>query len=94
MTIDKAKLDEVWMPVKGYEGLYEASNVGRVRNFITSKVLKDCAQSHGYRQVSIRKDMKSKTFRIHQLVLKAFSDEKFHHLHVNHIDDDKTGLVR
>ena len=26
-------MEEQWMPVKGYEGLYEVSNMGRVKSF-------------------------------------------------------------
>lgn len=28
---DTAKLDEIWKPVLGWEGLYEVSSMGRVR---------------------------------------------------------------
>ena len=34
---DTAKLDEIWRPVVDYEGLYEVSNYGRIRNLRTSK---------------------------------------------------------
>ena len=25
-------MEEIWQPIKGYEGLYEVSNLGRVKN--------------------------------------------------------------
>ena len=30
--IDNEKMNEIWRPVRGYEGLYEVSNLGRVRS--------------------------------------------------------------
>ena len=33
-------LNEIWRDIKGYEGKYQISNFGRVRNVKTGKVLK------------------------------------------------------
>lgn len=71
-------MDEIWKDVVGYEGLYEVSNVGRVRsNHVsmrrTSEFLKD-ANIRGYRMVMLCKGdgSKPKSALIHRLVAIAF----------------------
>lgn len=65
--------NEMWMPIVGYEGIYEVSNFGRVKSnkFGKERILKpyDC---HGYREVDLRLNNKSKRFRVHRLVAVAF----------------------
>lgn len=83
---------EIWKPIKGYEGLYEVSNMGRVRTVermtYNPAVLGDgCYRRvpgiirkpnimHGQYCVSLRKDNAVKVFRIHRLVLDAFVCEQ------------------
>lgn len=63
---------EVWLPVVGYEGLYEVSNLGRVRNSVTLRFLKP-AVNRGYAHVSLYAESKRpKTHYIHATVLRAF----------------------
>lgn len=74
-------MDEIWLPVVGYEGLYEISNIGRVRSNHesqrrTSSFLKD-ANVRGYRMVMLCKGdgSKPKSALIHRLVALAFLGE-------------------
>ena len=32
MKVEATKLEEVWKPIDGYDGLYEVSNLGRVKS--------------------------------------------------------------
>lgn len=63
---------EEWKDVVGYEGLYEVSNLGNVRNKQTRKVLKPKLNSWGYYQLNLYNNgiMKSKT--VHRLVAQAW----------------------
>ena len=67
------KYTERWMPVLGYEELYEVSDYGRVRNK-EGKILKP--QLYGgqreYRAVGLSRNSKQKTTGIHRLVAECF----------------------
>lgn len=65
---------EQWKDIPGYEGLYQASTLGRIKSlrFGKEKILKPSLDSGGYLRVNLRKNKKSKLFRIHQLVAITF----------------------
>lgn len=65
---------EQWKDVAGYEGLYQVSNLGRIRN--RKKAILSQRDCHGYLRVSLCKNNSYKHFRAHSLVLNAFSREK------------------
>lgn len=78
---------EIWKPIPGYEN-YEASNLGRVRSI---RVLSPAVRSHdGYQALELTKDGQQKSWRVHQLVLMAFTGEKPEGMHGCHNDGDKT----
>jgi hypothetical protein len=76
---------EIWKDITGYEGLYQVSNYGRVKN--KDKILNGC-NFRGYLQVYLSHPKKS--FLIHRLVAKEFFEEYDSYKMVNHIDFDKT----
>ena len=88
--------EEVWKPIKDYEGLYEISNLGRVRNLNykgsgKGKILKNTKDSKGYLIVGLTKNGKRKLFKIHRLVAEAFipnPEDKPFIDHINTIRDD------
>ena len=95
--------EEVWKDIPYYEGLYEASNMGRVRSVdrevrhprggvhvIKGKVLKSGVAGGGYLQVVLYKDGNSRAFKVHRLVYAAFCGEIPNGYDVNHIDECKT----
>ena len=67
---------EEFRDVKNYEGLYQVSNLGRVKSLKYGKerILKPNSNGHGYLQVDFRKDGKRKVRTVHQLVAEAFLD--------------------
>ena len=92
---------EEWRPVVGYEGLYEVSNMGRVKSlertvwngkgyFKTSeRILKPGKDKGGYLQVCLCKDGKDKWCAVHRLVATAFLPNLDNLPQVNHIDENK-----
>lgn len=92
---------EIWKPIEGYEGLYEVSNLGRVRSTGNCnakgykgkiKILKPSKQGNGYLIVSLCKDNKKRTKLVHRLVGFAFipNDNPKYKNTINHINEDKT----
>ena len=64
---------EIWKDIAGYEGCYQVSNLGNVRNVKTSRVLKGRLDMYGYcRVILYKKGAKYKSFQIHRLVATAF----------------------
>lgn len=89
---------EVWKKVRGYDGRYEVSSLGRVRSYANGRwgnkedpiVLKQRNTTNGYLSVYLRKSGgKAKDFRIHRLVAEAFVSNPDAKPDVNHIDGDK-----
>lgn len=65
---------ENWLPVKDYEGLYEVSDLGRVRSlkFGKSKILKPGVNSARYLNVVLSKGSKKISYSVHSLVACSF----------------------
>jgi len=83
---------EVWKDVVGYEGIYQVSDLGRVKSFTkkyNGKFLKENTEFKGYKTVTFYKNLKRKTFKIHRLVAIAFIDNYEELPQVNHKDENK-----
>ena len=90
--------DEVWKDIKGYEGLYQVSNLGRVKSLARKIKLKQYIKDtpemvmkldlnrRGYLYVHLCKNGKYKAYRVHRLVADAFVENPEHKEQVNHID--------
>ena len=91
----KYLVNEKWLPIKGYEGLYEISSYGRVRSLNyrkkgVRKVLKCYARLGYYMKTSLVKDGVRKYYRVHRLVAQAFlPPPKEGENQVEHINTDK-----
>lgn len=90
-------MEEIWKDIKGYEGLYQVSNLGRVKslgngnsNRSKLKIMKTTLSHKGYPMITLRKDDKSKTFSVHRLVAIHFIPNPDNLPQVNHIDEVKT----
>lgn len=94
---------EVWKDVKGYEGLYEVSSLGRVRSIERkvkhwrgglrikkAKIKQPFKSNCGYVMVGIYKDGTQTNFLVHRLVGKAFIPNPENKEQVNHINGIKT----
>lgn len=84
-------MKEEWRPVKGYEGRYEVSNMGRVKSLYASKdiILKQPIHPDGYARVSFSKDEACSCKLVHRLVANAFIPNPDNKPEVNHIDGNK-----
>ena len=93
--------NEIWIPVIGYEGLYEVSNEGKVKSlkrfnpksgkhgmWYKERILKTREDKDGYLVTHLTKEGKAKLLKIHRLVLSSFYGE-VKDLQVNHIDGNK-----
>ena len=87
--------EEIWKDIKGYEGKYQISNMGRVkslnyRNTGKEKIMKPYDNGHGYLKIKLCKDGKVKKYRINRLVALAFLENPNSLPEVNHKNEDKT----
>ena len=83
--------DEIWCRIKGYEGLYEVSNFGRVKSigYGKERILKPLRNTRGYLQVNLWKNGEKKTYRVHRLVAQTFIPNPDNLQEVNHKDENK-----
>lgn len=80
-------MKEIWKSITGYEGLYEVSNLGRVKSLNYNhtgkeRILKNLNRSNGYLYVELHR----KKYSIHRLVASAFIENPDNLPCVNHID--------
>lgn len=92
-------MKEVWKDIKGYEGIYQVSNTGKVRSLDRKvwnynkkgRVLKMHNNGHGYYNLSLHGNGKEeKHAYVHILVAKAFIPNPNNYEQVNHKDFDKS----
>lgn len=86
-------MEEIWRDIVGYEGLYQVSNTGKVRNkkgrILTLKLSKPTKRSNiGYLQAHLWKNRKGEYYSVHRLVWIAFNGEIPQGIQVNHIDEN------
>ena len=80
---------EVFMPIENYEDTYAVSNLGRVKNIKTGRILKQSKDGYDYMKVDLYKDGERKTRHVHRLVLETFKANPDNKPHVNHLDENK-----
>lgn len=96
-------MEEIWKPIKEFNGHYECSNLGNFRcwyeyessgNEIKLEIPRPLTQiltSQGYLTIQLRiKKGKSWNYRTHRLIAAAFYDNPYSHPQVNHINGVKT----
>lgn len=92
---------EEFRDIPGYEGLYQVSNLGRVRSIkrtiphlsghrtIEDRILIPSINPYGYYQTGLSKDFKCLKITLHRLIAKAFIPNPYNKPQVNHIDGNK-----
>ena len=91
---------ERWVPVRGYEGSYEVSTLGRIKSLERvvkqgtpyaytrkARIMLPRRKNNGYLQVRLSKHGKCKSMTVHRIVMESFVGPST--LQVNHINEDK-----
>ena len=79
---------ETFVKIVGFER-YEVSNLGRVRNIESGRVLKPSLQKNGYLRHGLRENNKRKYLFLHRIIATTFIDNPEGKPCVNHIDENK-----
>ena len=84
-------MEEEWRDIEGYEGLYQVSNLGRVRsmnyrNKKHARIMSPTRVGRGYKGITLWKDKNSRRFTIHKLVAMTFLPNPCNKENVHHID--------
>lgn len=95
-------MKEIWKDIQGYEGVYQVSNLGKVKSLdrtmkdrwgndrpIKGRILKFKVNFSGYHIVHLRTNRESHP-AVHRLVAETFLDNPENKPTVNHIDCCKT----
>lgn len=85
-------MEEVWKDVKGYEGYYQVSNMGRVKSLFTGNIMKTYTSNHGYISLRLARCNygKTKLVLLHRIVAEAFIPNPDNLPQVGHKDETKT----
>lgn len=95
---DIQKANEIWRDIENYEGLYQVSNLGRVKSLARNSKNQFCNKDeikkqektkNGYLTVRLFKENKSKKHNVHRLVAKAFILTPENKVQINHINGIK-----
>ena len=95
---------EKWKDVIGFEGLYQVSNLGRLKSLNRkvwnpgmncyrtqySRILSLVTDKGGYLRVTLSKDGRAKQYLVHRIVAEAFLPNLNNLPQINHIDECKT----
>lgn len=97
---DKGGRGEIWKDVIGYEGLYQVSNLGRVKSlpkyhYKNCRILKQTIRKRDGRLsvMLVKSGQKNKRITIHRLVAIAFIDNPHELIEINHIDENPKNNV-
>ncbi len=96
-------MNEIWKDIQGFEGLYQVSNLGRVKALAKNRIVgshgapfrsKERILKHsyndGYPQVMLSHNTKSKTYKVHRLVGMTFVNNPNNYPEINDKDGVKT----
>lgn len=83
-------MEEIFLPVIGYEDRYLVSNLGNVKSLYYNKLVKQTLTSQGYYTVQLYRHQKSFLTGVHRLVAMAFIPNPDNLPQVNHINEIKT----
>lgn len=81
--------NEVWKDIEGYNGKFQVSNLGRVKNTETGKIMNVYKNKKGYQRTSFKYKGKTKHYLVHRLIANAFIPNPENKPHINHINTIK-----
>lgn len=84
---------EIWKDIPGYEWLYQASSLGRIKSLKrkADRMIRLSHDTNWYHQFSLYKHQSHKHGRVHRIVAQLFisnPDKKFYINHINGLKDD------
>lgn len=96
-------MKEIWKDIPNYESLYQASNLGKIRNKKTNKILKQNNHESGYLRIGLFKNGKEIKYYIQVLMAMTFLDKNnfksmpyedrtkidINKIRINHKDENK-----
>ena len=81
---------ETWKPIRDFP-CYNASSEGRIMNVRTQRILKPVADENGYSKVTLRKNGKQYSVRVHRLIADTFlGDSENLDVHAKNLDISNT----
>lgn len=97
-------MEEIWKDLKGYEGLYKISSLGKIKSLDRKRycghkgnkpqlrkgrILKQHYDYLGYKRVRLSKNSTTKTLTLHRLLAINFIENPYNKPNINHIDGNK-----
>ena len=79
---------ETFVKIEGFEN-YEVSNLGKVRNIKSGRIIKPSLNKNGYLRLWLCENNKKKYLYLHRIIATAFIDNSEEKPCVNHIDENK-----
>lgn len=98
-------MEEIWKDLKGYEGLYKISSLGKIKSLDRKRycghkgskpqlrkgrILKQHYDYLGYKRVRLSKNSTTKTLTLHRLLAINFIENPYNKPNINHIDGNKS----
>lgn len=99
VLLDNGHGREIWKDIPGWEGLYQVSNLGRIKSLARDyricnvatvhkkeKILKQQTIKFGYKHVELNYNGHARNYPVHRLVAMAFIPNPENKPHIDHID--------
>lgn len=94
--------EEIWKDIQGYEGVYAASNLGRIKSYAKKwvggnnglrtkpdTIRKQIISQSGYYMVILRSNNKIKNLLVHRIIYETFKGKIPKKNHIHHINNNK-----
>lgn len=82
-------MKEIWKDIPEYEGLYQVSNLGRIKSLRRNKLMSLNTGSIEYYQVKLTKNKVIRSYLLHRLVAITFIPNPSNLKEINHKDSNK-----
>ncbi len=92
-------MEEIWKDIKGYEGIYKVSSLGRIKYlertnsggvYVPEGIKRPQDNGNGYKYVQLKKEGTRKNFYIHRIVAECFLPNPEKLKEVNHKNENKS----